>query len=177
MCHWKHQWRSDASLTKCKQLNHNTMLTDRSQHYGGVLYRIVNHSESQVRLRQISDKAGHYSINDGSRFLIRSRTCESSPWQFTITPSDLATLVDDCRETGLFGDSHLCLICGNTAICSLSLEEWSQLLDLHRKRSQAIIVRSQNGCQLNVSGSAGSLSYKIPRSRFPSNLIGVAQAA
>ena len=153
------------------------MMSDRSQRYGAVLYRIVKHSGGSICLRQIGDKAGHYSIDDASRLLIRSRACEISPWRFTINRSDLVILVNDCRETGLFGDSHLCLVCGNSLICSLSLEEWSQLLDLHHEGAQSITVHSQDGCQLSVSGSAGTLDHKIPRSRFPSNIVGVEQVA
>jgi hypothetical protein len=147
------------------------MIATRNQMYGAVLHEVVNHGAG-VKLKRIADKAGHYSIDGVSRLLIKYSKRKRSPWRFTFSEADMEALVNDCVQTGLFGDSYICLVCGKKAICSLGVSEWEKVLHPCGDAVQTITVRHSKGCQLEVIGTNGALDTKIPISRFPRRLLG-----
>lgn len=147
-------------------------VTMQDQIYGAVLRKFVRHG-GLLSVDEVGDKAGHFLVNGFRYVLVKFSTGDGLLWRFTFRPEDVATLVDDHYRAGVLGGSFLCLVCGTDSICSLSIDEWSAVLNPHgRSIHQTIRISRAAGCQLEVSGTQGKLPYKIPASRFPSIILG-----
>lgn len=147
------------------------MITERDKYYGVVLRHLTKSGHRVSGLREVGDKAGHFHINEEAFLLVKYSSRDRSPWRFSFHPSDFPVLVEGYHQSGLFGGSYVCLVCGFDSVCLLHEDEWSALLNLNDTgRQQTITVCRGAGRSFSVSGTAGKLDYKVPVSRFPSLL-------
>ncbi|WP_161552300.1 hypothetical protein [Rhodothermus marinus] len=146
-------------------------ISRRSQVDGAVLRILLRHN-GQLAVRELNDTAGHFIINSSTRILVRYASGKNGRWRFTLREEDIATLLNDYAQSGLFG-AYLILVCGQEAVGVLSPDEWCQLLDLGGNyKVQTITICRDARCQMEVTGTRGRLAYRIPAARFPRMILG-----
>jgi len=144
------------------------MLTQRDKIFGAVLRRSVRDGIIQ-KVSEADDHPGHFIVDGSKHVLVKHAQSSSSTWRFSFSPEVIETLVSLQSAADLFGGAYLWLVCDNDAVCELSVDEWSSVLNVDAPASQQTIrIARPPGHSFSVTGSAGSLGHSVPVSRFPS---------
>jgi hypothetical protein len=135
-------------------------------YHGAVLTQITEHPSFKA-LNKVDDIYGHYLVNHDTRLFVKYLTKASSPWHFKFSYNELQSIQADMESTG---NVYLCLVCGQETICSLNIQEFSNLIDVTSLDSQTIIVEVPQGGSMHVKGTAGKLPKTLPHNSFPNKL-------
>jgi hypothetical protein len=138
-------------------------IQEQDLYHGAALTQIVEH-ESFKALNKGSQNYGHYLINTDRHVYVKYRKGSKSPWQFTLSPSEMAVIKSEAQKSQFV---YLCLVCGNVTICALDFSEIQQLIDLNANSQQWIKVEVPRGGSCRVSGSKGKLKRTIAHKLFP----------
>lgn len=138
-------------------------IQEQDVYHGAALTQIVEH-ESFKALNRASTKYGHYMINADRQVFVKYRTSTSSPWIFTLQPSEVRALA-----SALDGPSkvYLCLVCGKTTVCAMNAAELATVIEVQPAEQQWIRVELPKNASLRVSGSRGKLGRTVPHKSFP----------
>lgn len=141
---------------------------DQDIYHGIALAQIVRHKSFKA-LNHVLPKQGHYMINSDRHLLVKYRTSDDNGlWQFTFKPEEISALKKMGQKSNLV---FLCLVCGQSTICALSLEEIKTLLVIKKRNDQqSITVEFPIGLRLRVRGTNGKLPKTVPHNAFPQKL-------
>lgn len=135
-------------------------------YHGAVLTQITEHSSFKA-LNKVDSQYGHYLVNHDTRLFVKYLTKETTPWNFKFHYSELQSIQQDLESTPRV---FLCLVCGTETICTLGVQEFSNLIDVTLSDNQSISVEVPDGGSMHVKGSAGKLSKTLPHNSFPNKL-------
>jgi len=137
--------------------------------HGSALLRIIQNPRTHVI--QLHRGNHCYLVNKKSCIYLKHSTKRLSPWQFTFLPehlSEIADVQDDSKA--LF----VILICNDDGICCLDYQEVAQLIMVgNMRQAKSIRVSRPPRQKYAVSGTDGTLPYKIGNSDFPQKVLGV----
>lgn len=140
-------------------------INDTHQYHGAALAQIVQ-DDAFTALNRASEKYGHYQINHDRRVLAKSAKTNGQQWGFTFRSDDLAVLRNDINTDS---DVFVCLVCGTTTICLLTVDELQEIIDLNGT-AQTIQVKSPPKKSMRVWGPKGKLSHVVYHSAFPRDI-------
>ena len=106
---------------------------------------------------------GRYLVNGDLRVWLR-HSKEKSPWHFSFSPQEIATLGKDLKADG---KTFLCLVCRRDSICAMNEAEISQTLKLDQASEQTLTVTRVPGRKSGVTGPGGEVEGVILASAFP----------
>jgi hypothetical protein len=135
-------------------------------YHGIALTQIVQH-ESFKALNSGSGKQGHYLINSDRHLLVKYRTNDGDTWQFTFGSSEIESIKKMELKSSLV---FICLVCAQSTVCVLSLDEIKTLMSLNSPKQQSITIESPAKASLRVTGTRGKLDHTIRHNAFPRKL-------
>lgn len=136
-------------------------IQEKHQFHGAALTQIVEH-ESFKALNRASNKYGHYRVNADRHTFVKYRKAPHSPWSFTFQPDELKAI-----QAQLKNKVFLCLVCGTSTVCALTVKEFTELIDLKSSSAQWVRVEVSPGCSCHVFGSSGKLQRAVSHNSFP----------
>src|SRR5437773_9583934 len=102
-------------------------IQDKDLYHAAALTQIVEH-DSFKALNRASAKYGHYLVNTDKNVFVKYRKSDYSPWQFNLTPDELAAID---AEVSAKHDVNLCLVCGSTTVCAIDNNEIARRINLN----------------------------------------------
>jgi hypothetical protein len=135
-------------------------------YHGAVLTQITEHSSFKA-LNKVDSQYGHYLVNHDTRLFVKYLTKQTSPWNFKFSLSELQAIQQDIDTSNRV---FLCLVCGHETICTLDIQEFSNLIDLCSSENQSIVVEVPASGSMHVKGSEGKLPRTLRHNSFPEKL-------
>ncbi|MGD7023611.1 hypothetical protein ACQCVK_13505 [Rossellomorea vietnamensis] len=135
-------------------------------YHGAVLTQITEHSSFKA-LNKVDSQYGHYLVNHDTRLFVKYLTKQTSPWSFKFSISELRAIQHDIESSSRV---FLCLVCGHETICTLDIQEFSNLIDLSSIENQYIFVDVPASGSMHVRGSGGKLDRTLRHNSFPAKL-------
>ena len=106
-----------------------------------------------------------FLVNEAVYFELKHCTSGKSRWTFNVTVKDLERMGQNAAK-GF--PVFLGFVCGGDGVCVVPLGE---VLDIAGPRGGWVAAARPYGRSYAVSGSAGRLTHKVPRSDWPRRLI------
>jgi len=132
------------------------MIDKQDFYHGAALAGLISHSEFE------SIKKNDDGFVVGNCFIMfKYRTKTASPWQFSLQPQEIEHLNKHSKS---YEQIVIGFICGADGICSLF---WHELLTVIEESNAWVTVRCGFKGRYGVSGSKGTLPFKVPRKRWP----------
>jgi hypothetical protein len=138
-------------------------IQEKDLFHGAALTQIVEHRSFKA-LNKADEKYGHYQINHDRKLHVKHTKSTAAPWQFTFQQSDLTAIAKDIKSGA---KTYICLICGDTTICTIDATEIGYVIDLTSSAPQWIRIEMPPKGSLWVRGSKGELKRSIPHNTFP----------
>lgn len=141
-------------------------IQEQDLYHGAALTQIVEHPSFKA-LNRASTKYGHYLVNTDRQVFVKYRKAKKSPWSFTLQPAEVRAIASTitARNTVL-----LCLVCGNSTICALTVPEIKRVIDIDSKTQQWISVEVPQDASCRVSGTNGKLKKTVSHNSFPNKV-------
>lgn len=131
----------------------------------------ADHRAPQLHVAQQGfERVRRYLVNDDCRLFSRYASNPRSPWKFQFTPTAIRAIAAD---EGLEGQTYIALICGDSGVYLLDTSELWELLSSipEDDEPQSVAVISPPRKQFEVRAGAISLGTKVPRTRFPREVL------
>lgn len=135
-------------------------------YHGIALTQIVEH-ESFTALNRGSQKYGHYLINTDRHVFVKYSTAERESWSFTFSTEELTEIREAVHKHQKF---FVCLVCGETTVCALTIDEICEVMNLKDQDRQSIKVTVPQGGSCHVVGALGKLKRAVPHNSYPKKL-------
>ena len=144
-------------------------LDKKDFHHGAALVQMIEHP-SFTSLNKACSEYGHYLVNEDRRVFMHYASNPRSPWKFQFTPTAIRAIEAD---EGVEGQTYIALICGDSGVCLLDTSELWELLSSipEDDEPQSVAVISPPRKQFEVRAGAISLGTKVPRTRFPREVL------
>jgi hypothetical protein len=138
-------------------------IQEQDLYHGAALTQIVEHRSFKA-LNRASTKYGHYLVNTDRQVFVKYRKAKNSPWNFTLQPAEVQALASAIAAPHKV---FLCLVCGNTTVCALTVAEIQTVVDVKSKSQQWVRVEVPKGGSCHVSGTNGRVKKTVPHKSFP----------
>lgn len=135
-------------------------------YHGAVLTQITEHPSFKA-LNKADSLYGHYLVNHDTRLFVKYLSKATSPWNFKFSVNEMQSIQNDMQLTR---NVFLCLVCGQETICSLNIQEFSNLIDLTSTENQSIIVEVPPNGSMHVKGTLGDLDRTLRHNSFPEKI-------
>jgi len=137
------------------------MLDDFHSYHGSAITELINTAGKDLRIGRIPTmSSSSYVVNESSGLFIKYTTRRHSPWSFTFNSDQ----VKELRELAvLHRETFIALVCGRSHVAVSSLMEFAEVLDIEKLDSGTVSVSTRHGRMLQLRGSSGQMSHKLPK--------------
>ena len=134
------------------------------KYHGAALLRLIHRGLESIKL--ITGNNG-YLINNNT-YIYMKFSEKGTPWPFNFSPPNIRDLID-IRKT--VPNIFIVLICGEDGIGCLSYQELSRLIHIGiDDKNKVVTMRRSARKKYSVSGTDGTLNYKIGNTDFPKKI-------
>lgn len=135
------------------------MIPDYKLFHGAVLSELIDVSPGDLSIGELREEGrlASYVVNKSVGLHIKHSAARLSPWQFSVSLSNLRDFHDLRR---MMYQVYLVLVCGTDGFVTLSLEELVDLLEGASGDQGWLRVERRRGKWYTVCGNGGCLPYK-----------------
>lgn len=134
------------------------MFSEKELFIGAMLWRLINNSAIHpITFKNLDGYSDILLVNQHPLYIKISKN-RRSPWQFTFSTKNLATITELQEK---FQKCYIALICGHDGTACLEENEISQIINLQSNRTESIRISRKQGEQYSANGSSGKLKGKI----------------
>jgi hypothetical protein len=137
-------------------------MIDTVDFYRGAAVLLLLRTPGCVEVRAAEEG---FVVNRSAYFELKHCTSGKSRWSFQVSSRDVERMTQHSKQAC---SVFLGLVCGGDGVCTLALPD---ILAVAGSQGGRITVARPYGRSYAVSGSAGSLRRKVPRSDWPKLLL------
>jgi hypothetical protein len=134
------------------------MIEKQEFYHGAAVLRIIN----DPRTSSLRPHLGGYLVNEGIFALVKFSTKATTPWRFTFTRAEIATITSEANARFV----TIAFVCGGDGICAVRWPELESLIDDRLWISCSRPFKKR----YSVSGPLGDLAGRVPHHRWPGAL-------
>ena len=141
------------------------MINDFELYHGAALRAICEGSEAPVKI-EVLDKHydnSAYAINNSIAVYIKHSKKRLTPWSFTFYKKHQDYISE---LNNIFDNIVILLVCGRDGVVGLKFDELKQILDSNHEDIEWISVSRRKKEQYKVTGTDGSLAFKVTQDDF-----------